>query len=164
MMKRRKMLGKSFLMFLLLLSATVPNGAVADSYLDHSGKMDFKTDRIQQTEEERKRKQEEEKNTQKETIDLFKPRIEKQMKEIQAKQQAEMNELESILFTDKYDNAVVQKEQDMLFASTYKAKSTVAENGSAKEDTNTNMFTGIIAGFVVLLCSSIYFGIKKFLV
>lgn len=149
-------------MFLLLISATVPNGAVADSYLDHSGKMEFKIDRIQQTEEERQRKKEDEKKIQKEENDLFKPRIDKQIKEIQAKDEKEMDALEDSLFSDQQVASSAPDGKELLFESTYKVKAVAVEKQSEQEKkTGTTIFTGIIVGVVFLLCSTVYFVIKK---
>ncbi|ABS21885.1 type VII secretion protein EssA [Bacillus cytotoxicus] len=152
MMKCIKQVKFSLVLF-LFLSAALPIRSAADSYLNDNGKLEFKVDRVQQTNQERNEKGQQETELDKSGIELFNSEVEKQMKDKQMNEQKEMKELANSLFLNpkKIDN--VKETEKQLFSKEYY----VTSNGNEMDQSQTNTDSAISPVLIGLIMASIIF-------
>ncbi|MFY0201690.1 type VII secretion protein EssA [Bacillus cytotoxicus] len=144
---------KFSLVLFLFLSAALPIRSAADSYLNDNGKLEFKVDRVQQTNQERNEKGQQETELDKSGIELFNSEVEKQMKDKQMNEQKEMKELANSLFLNpkKIDN--VKETEKQLFSKEYY----VTSNGNEMDQSQTNTDSAISPVLIGLIMASIIF-------
>ncbi|MDH2891499.1 Uncharacterized protein BC88300_01815 [Bacillus cytotoxicus] len=135
------------------MSAALPIRSAADSYLNDNGKLEFKVDRVQQTNQERNEKGQQETELDKSGIELFNSEVEKQMKDKQMNEQKEMKELANSLFLNpkKIDN--VKETEKQLFSKEYY----VTSNGNEMDQSQTNTDSAISPVLIGLIMASIIF-------
>jgi len=154
--------------FLLLFLAPSALHADTGSYLDHNGKMDLKTDRVEQMQQEKvekEQKEPQETELEKHAPDLFKEQTKDVIKEKQKQIEGETKALNDSLFVtpDKKDTTVKDR-QNSLFAQNY----TVSNAVNADQNTNqletepiSTQMIGILSGVVLAICCGIYVVIRK---
>lgn len=151
--------------FLLLFLAPSSLHADTGSYLDHNGKMDLKTDRVEQMQQEKVEKEPQETELEKHAPDLFKEQTKDVIKEKQKQIEGETKALNDSLFvtSDKKDTTVKDR-QNSLFAQNY----TVSNAVNADQNTNqletepiSTQMIGILSGVVLAICCGIYVVIRK---
>lgn len=154
--------------FLLLILTPVSIHAETDSYLEHNGKMDLKTDRVEQTNQEKIEK--EQKENQETELDkyapgLFKEQTKDAIKEKQKQIEGDTKYLNDSLFvTSNKKDTTVKDKQNRLFAQDYTVSTAVnaSQNKNQQEtDPISKQMIGILATVVLAICCGIYVVIRK---
>ncbi|WP_238141375.1 type VII secretion protein EssA [Bacillus cereus] len=154
--------------FLVLFLASPPLHADAGSYLDHNGKMDLKTDRVEQIKQEiveKEQKETQETELEKHVPGLFKEQTKDVIKEKQKQIEGETKALHDVLFvTSDKNNTTVKDRQNSLFSQNYTVRNAVQADPKTSqletESISTQMI-GILFGAVLAICCSIYVVILK---
>lgn len=150
-------------MFICLFVALPIRGA-ADSYLDDNGKMEMKVDRVEKTDEEKQNIEKEKTELDRQSIDLFKPATENEIKEKKKKEQEELDTLYNSLFLDESKASDVTNTLESLFHEGYEAEQGPNEanyDDSTTGETNGKMLAGLLIAGVVLICIGIYTILRK---
>ncbi|MBC1375904.1 type VII secretion protein EssA [Listeria farberi] len=139
--------------------------AESDSYLENNGKMDIKTDRLQKTDEEKKKELEEMEETEldKNGLPLFTDEWDKKVAKQKEAEKAEYERIKDSLFEEEPTSGeTVKLTKEKLFSGNYEATST---NETTMTTTNTEDETkktkqktvgGAIAGTLLALAGGIY--------
>ncbi|MCD2247851.1 type VII secretion protein EssA [Listeria swaminathanii] len=155
-------------LLLLLCFAFAPSALAADSdsYLENSGKMDIKTDRLQKTEEEKTKELEQMEETEldKNGIPLFTDEMDEKIAKQKAAEKAEYDRIKDSLFEEEPTaGETVEKTKAKLFTGKYETTAVNTEIAAAEttvEDetkkTKQKTVGGAIAGTLVALAGGIY--------
>ncbi|MBC2330463.1 type VII secretion protein EssA [Listeria swaminathanii] len=155
-------------LLLLLCFAYAPSALAADSdsYLENSGKMDIKTDRLQKTEEEKTKELEQMEETEldKNGIPLFTDEMDEKIAKQKAAEKAEYDRIKDSLFEEEPTaGETVEKTKAKLFTGKYETTAVNTEIAAAEttvEDetkkTKQKTVGGAIAGTLVALAGGIY--------
>ncbi|MBC2345276.1 type VII secretion protein EssA [Listeria welshimeri] len=152
-------------LLLLVCFAFSPSvlAAESDSYLENSGKMDIKTDRLQKTDEEKKKELEkmEETELDKNGIPLFTDEWDKKVSKQKETEKAEYDRIKNALFEEEPTSGeTVKTTKEKLFSGKYETTSNEAAMTTNTEDEtkNTKQKTvgGAIAGTLLALAGGIY--------
>lgn len=152
-------------LLLLVCFAFSPSvlAAESDSYLENSGKMDIKTDRLQKTDEEKKKELEkmEETELDKNGIPLFTDEWDKKVSKQKETEKAEYDRIKNALFEEESTSGeTVKTTKEKLFSGKYETTSNKAAMTTNTEDEtkNTKQKTvgGAIAGTLLALAGGIY--------
>ncbi|MGG2094835.1 type VII secretion protein EssA [Bacillus sp. S13(2024)] len=164
MIKSWKVLVNLSLFLFLCSFAALPMRSAAESYLNDNGKMEFKLDRVEQTDEEKMNKGKQETELDKAGVELFNSKVEKEIAEKQKKEKKEMQELRASLFLNTKTNDDVKDTKESLFQKNYVVKMSSIETESEAATNGTPVSTTItvllIMG-IILICSGIYIIIRK---
>lgn len=164
MIKSRKVLVNLSLFLFLGSFAALPMRSAAESYLNDNGKMEFKVDRIQQTDEEKMNEGEQETELDKTEIELFNPEVEKEIAKKQKKEKKEMQELRESLFLDTKTNDDIKDTKESLFQKDYTTQMSSSETNNDQTTKGTPVSTTMMVlfiGGILLICSGIYVIIRK---
>ncbi|CAG9614493.1 hypothetical protein BACCIP111899_03726 [Bacillus rhizoplanae] len=164
MIKSRKVLVNLSLFLFLGSFAALPMRCAAESYLNDNGKMEFKVDRIEQTDQEKVNKGEQETELDKAGIELFNPKVEKEIEEKQKKEKKQMQELRESLFLNTKTNDDIKDTKESLFQKNYVAQMSSSEtnnNQTTKETPISTTMTVLFIGGILFICSGIYIIIRK---
>ncbi|EHG9404048.1 type VII secretion protein EssA [Listeria monocytogenes] len=156
----------AFLFLICFAFAPSALAAESDSYLENSGKMEIKTDRLQKTNEEKTKELEnmEETELDKQGIPLFTDEMDKKIAKQKAAEKAEYDRIKDALF-QKAPSAgeTVKTTKAKLFTGDYKTAEVATDTATSEtnvEDENkkTKQKTigGAIAGILVALAGGIY--------
>lgn len=155
--------------FLFGLLALWPFHPLADTNLDHSGKLQIKVDRIGQDDAARQQQDaQDNKETELEQIapDLFKEQTQDAIRAKQTQDQAEMNELKQKLLgmSNKPDTALKDMKK-VLFTGNYTVQDTVAsnENNHAGAETISNKMLSVLGGAALAICGGFYVILRKWM-
>ncbi|MBC1643156.1 type VII secretion protein EssA [Listeria welshimeri] len=152
-------------LLLLVCFAFSPSvlAAESDSYLENSGKMDIKTDRLQKTDEEKKKELEkmEETELDKNGIPLFTDEWDKKVSKQKETEKAEYDRIKNALFEEEPTSGeTVKTTKEKLFSGKYETTSnkTAMTTNTEDETKNTKQKTvgGAIAGTLLALAGGIY--------
>ncbi|MBC1289240.1 type VII secretion protein EssA [Listeria welshimeri] len=152
-------------LLLLVCFAFSPSvlAAESDSYLENSGKMDIKTDRLQKTDEEKKKELEkmEETELDKNGIPLFTDEWDKKVSKQKETEKAEYDRIKNALFEEEPTSGeTVKTTKEKLFSGKYETTNNKAAMTTNTEDEtkNTKQKTvgGAIAGTLLALAGGIY--------
>ncbi|MGG0184802.1 type VII secretion protein EssA [Bacillus sp. AFS018417] len=164
MIKSRKVLVNLSLFLFLGSFAALPMRCAAESYLNDNGKMEFKVDRIEQTDQEKMNKGEQETELDKTQIELFNPEVEKEIAEKQKKEKKQMQELRESLFLNTKTNDDIKDTKESLFQKNYAVQMNSSETNNNQSTTGTPIsttMTVLLIGGILLICSGIYAIIRK---
>ncbi|MDM5188341.1 type VII secretion protein EssA [Bacillus sp. DX4.1] len=164
MIKQWRILAKLSFVFFLFLFVALPIRCAADSYLDDDGKIEFKVDRVEQTDQEINKKGQQETELDKAAIELFNPTVEKEIDEKQKKEKKEMKELNDSLFLDTKKVNDVKEAKKSLFDKNYIVKESSGEidsNQSTSGESISKTMTGLFIGGIVFICIGIYIILRK---
>ncbi|MBC1544288.1 type VII secretion protein EssA [Listeria cossartiae] len=159
----------AWLMLMCFAFAPSALAADSDSYLENSGKMDIKTDRLQKTEEEKTKELEQMEETEldKNGIPLFTAEMDEKIAKQKAAEKAEYDRIKDSLFEEEPTSGeTVKKTKAKLFTGKYAttavntevAATDTAETTVEDENKKTKQKTvgGAIAGTLVALAGGIY--------
>lgn len=151
----------SFVMFLCLF-VVLPIRGTADSYLEDSGKMEIKVDRVGQTDEEKKNVEKQKTELDKRSIDLFIPKTENEIQKKKAEEKEELDTLHASLFLNEQKMNDMEHTLESLFHSNYATDKVSNEtNHSDAGGAASTMLTGLLIAIVVLICIGIYTILRK---
>lgn len=149
--------------FVHLVYAEGENG-----YLPHNGKMDLKTDRLQQTEEKKNKLQEKkqvETEFDKQGVPLFTSELQKKVESQKQAEEAVLKEIKHNLFSaGNKTTATLTAAKNELFNEDYSSEAMVAKetiDQNKKEDGTKETMIGIIAGSIVALCAGMYVAVRN---
>lgn len=126
--------------------------------------MEFKVDRIEQTDQEKMNKGEQETELDKTQIELFNPEVEKEIAEKQKKEKKQMQELRESLFLNTKTNDDIKDTKESLFQKNYAVQMNSSETNNNQSTTGTPIsttMTVLLIGGILLICSGIYAIIRK---
>ncbi len=168
-MQRRIQMKFNIAVFIVLICFAFSPSVLAadsDSYLENSGKMDIKTDRLQKTNEEKTKELEDMEETEldKQGIPLFTDEMDEKIAKQKATEKAEYDRIKESLFEEEPTaGETVKKTKEKLFAEEYETKAatnetTVTETITEDETKKTKQKTvgGAIAGTLLALAGGIY--------
>ncbi|MGG0375166.1 type VII secretion protein EssA [Bacillus toyonensis] len=154
--------------FLMLSLASSPLHADTGSYLDHNGKMDLKTDRVEQIKQgkvEKEQKGTQETELEKNVPNLFKEQTKDVIKEKQKQIEGDTKALNDFLFvTSNKKDTTVKDRKNSLFAQHYMVRNAVKadpKNSQLETESISTQMIGILFGAVLAICCSIYIVILK---
>ncbi|MBC2061966.1 type VII secretion protein EssA [Listeria marthii] len=159
----------AWLMLMCFAFAPSALAADSDSYLENSGKMDIKTDRLQKTEEEKTKELEQMEETEldKNGIPLFTAEMDEKIAKQKAAEKAEYDRIKDSLFEEEPTSGeTVKKTKAKLFTGKY-ATTAVNMEAATTDTTDTTVedetkktkqktVGGVIAGTLVALAGGIY--------
>lgn len=170
-----KVLVKVFSTAVLLFSllSFMPFPSLADTNLDHSGKLQIKVDRIGQDDAERQQQGSQDHNdTGLEQIvsDLFKEQTLNVIRTKQTQDQAEMKELKQKLFLmpdPNHSDTALKDMKKVLFTGNYKVQDTVASNNNTNDqtraDTISNKMFSVLGAVALAICGGFYVILRKWM-
>lgn len=164
---------KAFSAAVLLLGilSLLPIHSLADTNLDHSGKLQIKMDRIGEDNAQIQQQESQDyKETELEQIapDLFKKQTQDAIKENQAKQETETKKIKQNLFASphKPDTALKDMEKT-LFTGNYTIQNTVASNENSNDNAAagsiSNKMVTILGGALLAICGGFYVLLRKWM-
>ena len=117
MIKQWSIVAKLSFLSILLLFVALPIRSAADSYLGDDGKIKFKVDRLEESDQEKNKKEHKETELDKASIELFNKDIEEEIE----KKKKEKKDMEALRFsfTKPKENNSVKDTKNSLFSSEY---------------------------------------------
>ncbi|MFD0770366.1 type VII secretion protein EssA [Bacillus sp. CGMCC 1.60114] len=164
MIKSRKVLVNLSLFLFLGSFAAFPMRSAAESYLNDNGKMEFKVERIEQTDAEKANTGEQKTELDKAEIELFNPEVEKEIAKKQKKEKKQMQELRESLFLNTTTNDDIKDTKESLFQKNYVVQMNASDTNNDQSTKGTPINTTItvlLIGGVLFICSGIYAIIRK---
>lgn len=153
----------SFVLFVCLFVALPIRGA-AESYLNDSGQLEFKVDRIEKTDEEKRNPEQKETELDKRSIDLFSEETTSLMEDRKRQETQEKEELYSSLFLDEQIVNPLKSTLQTLFHSDYAVKLEGKEMNQGDKmngESISNVVTGLLIAVIALICIGIYIILRK---
>ncbi|PEQ08028.1 type VII secretion protein EssA [Bacillus toyonensis] len=162
MIKQWSIVAKLSFLSILLLFVALPIRSAADSYLGDDGKIKFKVDRIEESDQEKNKEEHKETELDKASIELFSKDIEEEIQK--KKEQKDMEALRDSLFIKQKENNSVKDMKNSLFSSEYvvrKSADEVASNETMNEKPIGTTIILLFGGGIVLICIGIYTVLRK---
>lgn len=164
MIKQWSIVAKLSFLSILLLFVALPIRSAADSYLGDDGKIKFKVDRLEESDQEKNKKEHKETELDKASIELFNKDIEEEIEKKKKKEQKDMEALRDSLFTKQKENNSVKDTKNSLFSSEYivrKSADEVASNETMNEETISITIILLFGGGILFICIGIYTVLRK---
>ncbi|MGH0481792.1 type VII secretion protein EssA [Bacillus cereus] len=162
MIKQWSIVAKLSFLSILLLFVALPIRSAADSYLGDDGKIKFKVDRLEESDQEKNKKEHKETELDKASIELFNKDIEEEIEK--KKEQKDMEALRDSLFTKQKENNSVKDTKNSLFSSEYivrKSADEVASNETMNEEPISITIILLFGGGILFICIGIYTVLRK---
>ncbi|EOP89243.1 type VII secretion protein EssA [Bacillus cereus HuB4-4] len=162
MIKQWSIVAKLSFLSILLLFVALPIRSAADSYLGDDGKIKFKVDRLEESDQEKNKKEHKETELDKASIELFNQDIEEEIEK--KKEQKDMEALRDSLFIKQKENNSVKDTKNSLFSSEYivrKSADEVASNETMNEEPISITIILLFGGGILLICIGIYTVLRK---
>ncbi|MGE7889122.1 type VII secretion protein EssA [Bacillus cereus] len=163
MIKQWSIVAKLSFLSILLLFVALPIRSAADSYLGDDGKIKFKVDRLEESDQEKNKKEHKETELDKASIELFNQDIE-EIEKKKKKEQKEMEALRDSLFIKQKENNSVKDTKNSLFSSEYivrKSADEVASNETMNEEPISITIILLFGGGILFICIGIYMVLRK---
>ncbi|MGR5904146.1 type VII secretion protein EssA [Bacillus cereus] len=164
MIKQWSIVAKLSFLSILLLFVALPIRSAADSYLGDDGKIKFKVDRLEESDQEKNKKEHKETELDKASIELFNKDIEEEIEKKKRKNK-KIWKLCEILFLQNQKRIIVLKiRKNSLFSSEYivrKSADEVASNETMNEEPISITIILLFGGGILLICIGIYTVLRK---
>ncbi|MGR5911502.1 type VII secretion protein EssA [Bacillus cereus] len=165
MIKQWSIVAKLSFLSILLLFVALPIRSAADSYLGDDGKIKFKVDRLEESDQEKNKKEHKETELDKASIELFNKDIEEEIEKKKKERTKKIWKLCEILFLQNQKRIIVLKIRKIvcLAVNTLSEKSAdeVASNETMNEEPISITIILLFGGGILLICIGIYTVLRK---
>lgn len=159
-MKKWLLINILFLAALCFSYVEIVKAETLYSYLENSGEMDLKVERLQKTDEEKEKeiKKQTETELEKRGIPLFTNQMDEIVEEKEALENSKLNEITENLFTsDSVSGTTIQNIRKDIFNEDYEVtEKEENRDSSSEENSKESTIGGVVIGALVALAGGLY--------